>query len=101
MTDHDPVLDCPMQGNDAEAKTIREYLVALARGAWVEEDGFGGKRPFGNSSWKFEVYTALGHAGLIEASFDDDGYLDSADRGRANEMILAALDRLAGLSVLS
>lgn len=42
----------PIQENDAGAKTIGEYLKKLLLTLWDEEDGFSGKRPFGNSSWK-------------------------------------------------
>lgn len=89
------VLDCPMEGNDAGASTIREYVVALARGVWDEGEGFSGKRPFGNSSWEYEVYEALGKAGLIACSFDDHGYLDDFDRPAAHALVAAAIDALA------
>ena len=76
------VLSVPMLPNDAEAKTVREYLVALARTVWEEGEGFSGKRPFGNSGWEHEVYNSLEAFGL------------PSEMG--HEMVMAALDELAG-----
>ena len=59
------VLDVPMGENDAEAATVRDYLKDLLSTLWREEEGFSGKRPFGNSGWKYELYAALTAAGLI------------------------------------
>lgn len=89
------VLGCPMvQPNDADATTVRDYLVALVRRVWIEGEGFNGKRPFGNSSWKFEVYASLGRAGVIEATFDEDGYLDEVDKKTGNALVLTAIEQL-------
>ena len=88
------VLNCPMGDNDAGAATVREYLVTLLRKIWLEVEGFNGKRPFGNSSWEYEVYEALGRAGLIHVTFDSDGYVDELDRKAGDTLVLAAIDRL-------
>ena len=58
----DEVLATVMQENDAEVKTIKGYLLALAHKAWKEGEGFSGKRPFGNSGWCYEIYHALANA---------------------------------------
>lgn len=39
------ILALPMDGNDADAKTVGGYLVALLQTLWNEEEGFSGKRP--------------------------------------------------------
>lgn len=59
----------------AEEVTIREYLKRLLEELWREEEGFSGKRPFGNSCWQFEVNHALVKAGVIEGTVHvyDDG----------------------------
>lgn len=87
MTDEelDRVLDCPMADNDSRASTVRGYLTALLTALWIEEEGFGGKRPFGNSGWKWEVATALAVAGLIEATLEtDEGgtYIDAMSQAQ-------------------
>lgn len=48
-----------LQPNNADARTIREYLVSLLSNLWFEKESFSDKRPFGNSCWKYELYTAL------------------------------------------
>lgn len=68
MTNPTPqrILATPMGDNDANAATIRDYLVALLLELWREEGNFSGKNPFGNDGWQYEVYGALYDAGLIE-----------------------------------
>lgn len=89
------VLDCPMDpSNDAGAPTVREYLVALLDELWKEGEAFSGKRPFGNSGWEFEVYTALVSAGLVYGVIDDDGYLDDVDQPGADRLVRNAIDSL-------
>jgi len=70
------VLACPMGGNDADAATIREYLIKLLEGMWKEREDFNGKRPFGNSGWHYDLYKALGQNDLIQVTFDEDGFLE-------------------------
>ncbi len=79
------VLACPMAQNDAEAATVRDYLKALLRGVWNEGEGFNGKRPFGNSSWEYEVFSALAKGKLISRA-------DSTRRGYA--LVNEAIDSL-------
>lgn len=71
MATTDEVLDCPMlTGNDAQAETVRDYLTSLLLAVWDEEEGFSGKRPFGNSGWSSDIIDALIAADL--AGEDDD-----------------------------
>lgn len=69
----------PMQENDAGAKTIGEYFEKLLFTLWIEEDCFSGKRPFGNSGWKGELYLALVSSGVVNGVIDEDGFLDDYD----------------------
>lgn len=87
----DQILDCPTGENDAKAETVREYLVALLVTLWVEGEGFSGKRPFGNSAWEYEVYTALIRAELVEGKLDEDGYIEEVDALGADKLILRAI----------
>lgn len=59
------VLALPMQTNDAEVETIRDYLVTLLSTVWVEQEGFDGKRPFGNSGWSYDLVDTLVGAGAV------------------------------------
>lgn len=89
------VLDTPMQRpNDAGAATIRDYLVGLAEAVWDQGSDFSGKRPYGNSGWRSDLYIALGRAGLVDAEFDDDGYLEACDDDEGDRLIRAAIAEL-------
>lgn len=92
----DPVLDLPMQDNDAAAATVRGYLTALLANVWDEEEGFDGKRPFGNSGWQFDLHLALIDAGLLEGVLDEDGYIESCDTEAGRAMIAEAIKRMGG-----
>lgn len=73
------ILDYPMQHNDAEARTIGEYLILLLTAVWEEGEGFSGKRPFGNSGWYMELYIALVKGGFVKGSFEDEEYYELKD----------------------
>jgi hypothetical protein len=89
------ILAIPMPlDNDADADTIRDYLVELLSTVWREEEGFSGKRAFGNSGWQHEVYHGLAKAGLIEGEFDDEGYLDDCDYRAADALVQRAIAAL-------
>ncbi len=68
------VLGCPMdpESNDAGASSVREFLAKIIQEVWMWEDSFSGKRPFGNSGWKWDVYTALIDAGIVEYDLNDE-----------------------------
>lgn len=93
------ILNLPMQGNDADATTIREYLATLLRTLWIEKEGFNGKRPFGNSSWDFDIYDALIRGGAISGSFDADGYIDDCDDEAGYRLVKDAIEFLCGTNV--
>lgn len=88
-------LAAPMDDeNDAGAATVRGYLVELLRALWEEEDGFNGKRPFGNSGWQSDFHLALVNAGLVPGIFDEDGCLSQVDERAASTLMLAAIGEL-------
>lgn len=96
------VLDCPMQENDSGAYTIKGYLKALLFTLWDEEEGFSGKRPFGNSGWTSDLATALVKGkfikGRIHSEMEDgeivNEYLDDADYPSMNKLIQRAIEAL-------
>jgi hypothetical protein len=91
------VLNVPMDDEDSGAKSVRGYLVALLREVWREDEDFCGKRPFGNTGWKWGVYADLVKAGLVAGSCDGDGYLEHLgrdDRVFADRLIAAAIEEL-------
>jgi len=86
-----------IDGADSGATTVREYLLALLRMVWTEREMFSGKRPFGNSSWEYDLYRAMGKAGFIEITLDSDGYIDTfpkQEHRKADALVSAAIDEL-------
>ena len=89
------ILDLPMaRGNDAGAKTIKDYFKALLKQVLTEEESFSGKRPFGNSGWMHDLYLPMVKAGIIAGEMDSDGYLEDYDRDEALKKLLAAVKEL-------
>ena len=96
------VLNYPMQENDSGASTIKGYLKALLFTLWDEEEGFSGKRPFGNSGWTNDIALALVDGGFIKGSVYsevEDGeilskYLGDADYPAMNKLIVRAIEAL-------
>lgn len=88
------LIDIPMEENDAEAKTIGEYLKKLFCTLWGEGEGFSGKRPFGNSGWQHDVYAALIKASVVDGGLDEYGCVDDIDYEQADNMIIKAIEDL-------
>lgn len=89
------VLDLPMPaGNDADAATIRDYLVKLLTLVWEDNECFDGKRPFGNSGWDYDLYGPLIEAGLITGRLDEDGFIEDVDTEAGDKLVLAAIAEL-------
>jgi hypothetical protein len=65
------ILDLEMEENDAKAQTIRDYLKKLLIELWVREEGFSGKRPFGNSGWKHDIYRTLVLNNVVSGSITE------------------------------
>lgn len=92
--DIEAVLNFVYSGWDLGECTIRHYLIELAKQCWIEEECFGGKRPFGNSGWKWEVYGALAEGGFISGTKDEDGCWDRVDHKDGDKIILACFEKL-------
>ena len=57
-------LDVELPENDADAGTVRGYFKELLCSLLIEEESFSGKRPFGNSGWRYDIIEPLHHAGF-------------------------------------
>ncbi len=89
------VLDLPLPPNEPEADTVRDYLVCLVDAVWTQYDHFSGKRPFGTSGWKWDIYPALVKAGLIAGQLDSAGRAERGiDQLAADRLIMAAIAEL-------
>lgn len=92
------VLALKMQkGNDADASTIHDYFKRLIEELWSSGEAFSGKRPFGNSGWEYELYTALGQNNAIDVKFDAHGHIEEFledAKTKADRLIFKAIDAL-------
>ncbi len=89
------ILDAPLrEDNDAGEATVGEYFLKLLETVWREGENFSSKRPFGNSSWQYDVYRALIDAKLISGTLDEWGDVASFDRQAADALILTAIRAL-------
>lgn len=98
------ILALPMQPNDSGATSVRGYLVALLLEVWQEQEGFSGKRPFGNSGWSADLWRPLIQAGLIPSASikieDGSGYHEIVTddwrktSAEADELIFSAIEAL-------
>ena len=80
-------LDVQMENSDIGPVSIRDYFKTLLKTLWRKAEGFSGKRPLGNSSWQFDVYTTLIKEGFVEGTLDDDGYVDDIDQKAADKFV--------------
>lgn len=79
--------------------TLRQYFYDLMSALWCEQDGFDGKRPFGNSGWDYDIYVTLIRHGVIAGSLDEDGYVQKMDEAEASDFVLKKiLQPLFGIS---
>ena len=85
------MLNLPCRCN-GEMGTIRDYLRQLLITLWREEEGFSGKRPFGNSGWQYDVYLPLIKAGLISGQVDEDGYITELDNDGAEATVIMLIE---------
>lgn len=69
---YDEILDYPHNFRDTDADNIREYLFRLLEALWLEDEGFSGKRPFGNSGWQYDLHEPLVRMGAIQGHIDDE-----------------------------
>jgi len=91
------ILDLAMEENDADAATIRDYLKELLVMVWEKDESFSGKRPFGNSGWKYDIYRTLATHKLIEAEIDEDGDvidIKRSEHAKADQLISEAIASL-------
>ena len=83
------VLDTPVEGD--HPGLLRDYLCALLLKLCADGSEFSGKRPFGNSSWEYDLYIGLIKGGLVEGELDEDGYVEEVDTAAADALIAEAI----------
>ena len=92
------VLDLEFFSHDLD-KTLsfRQYFYELLTTLWEEEEGFSGKRPFGNSCWQFEVYAGFVKHSLIEGTLDEYGYAERYDAKAADALAQQLIKQMCGV----
>lgn len=78
----DLILDLKLRDESSSgATTVRDWLHSLLTKVWTEAEGFDGKRPWGQSGWRYELAWPLWNAGFIQAEyvFEPGGMTDGSD----------------------
>lgn len=88
-------LDVKFQSDLGEV-TFREYFHKLLQKLWVENEGFSGKRPFGDSGWSWDLFRGLVANGLVAGSFDEFGDVD-LDIVEASVLIQTMISVMCGV----
>ena len=79
---------------DLGDQTLTDYLKSLLETLWEEEEEFSGKRPFGNSGWKYDVFAGFVRAGLISGKISpEDGWVEECDTKTGDAIVLAVIKR--------
>lgn len=91
--DHKEILNLKMDNPEGgEQIAIWQYFHLLLTKMWSEGEGFSGKRPFGNSDWKYDIYLPLVASGAVRGSVDEDGYLEEVDTQAADQLAFELID---------
>ena len=94
---NDEILNLTIDGDFGKG-TIRAYLKDLLKKVIIEQEGFSGKRPWGNSGWIDQFQIPLVEAGLIHgvvSEYEDDYWeLDSADDEETEALLLRLIDHI-------
>lgn len=92
--DIDEVLAFTYDKWDLGKCSIRHYLVELGQRCWTENEGFSGKRPFGTSGWRWDVFGALVAGSFVDRIVEDDGSVLECDELAAETLLTKCFKRL-------
>jgi hypothetical protein len=73
---------------DNSIMSIREYLYELFSDLFHQGEDFNSKRPWGNSGWQFDVYTALIREGILPGMLDSEGFLNNCDEDECKKFVI-------------
>jgi hypothetical protein len=60
---HKHIIDAPIELIDFDGPiTLRQWCREVLKELWRKEEGFSGKRPFGNGGWKRDICDAMGRS---------------------------------------
>ncbi len=81
------ILALELPDNDAAAGTVGQYLFNLTSKVWFEQEGFDGKRPFGNSGWNHDIFHALLLNGVVDGVLDEHGFIEEINKSQVTEVM--------------
>jgi len=89
------IADLKFYSNDLDKNlSIKEYLKTLLETLWEEKECFDGKRPFGNSSWDYDIIRCLIKNNVIEGTLDEDGNVDIYDSEDSDKIIMRVIKQM-------
>lgn len=78
-----------MNSDAGNGITVRDYLRLLLTKLWDEQEGFSGKRPFGNSGWAYDLYVPLVREGFLAGKYNAEyDEVDDLDQDAAHSYVL-------------
>ena len=92
--DYDKVLSTEWDSYELGPITIRRYLRSLMLALWEEQEGFSGKRPFGNSGWNLDLARGLIKAKAVKGKLDEDGYVEDVNDKQLYKVVVQLLHYL-------
>ncbi len=93
MKSNKEILDHKFYCDDLDCEvTIRGYFRELLSKLWEEEEGFSGKRPFGNSGWTHDLERECIKLCVVSGRLDSDGYVADIDQTEFNRLIFSLID---------
>lgn len=97
MASQTELLDIPVEFEYFGKSTtlpLRDYLRMLLSDLWERTSQFDGKRPYGSSIWKSDVFIAMIKSGHIAGGLDENGWvgtLTDEEEQKADEMVHALI----------
>ena len=88
----DDLLNARMQPNDAEADSVRDYLIALLLGVWKNQDSFSGQHPFGYADWWVDLGLAFIYSRYALGDENNEPIFEETD-----VLVTVAIERLREL----
>lgn len=83
------ILELKFESGDLQKEvSIRQFFFELMKELWIEQEGFSGKRPFGNSGWDGDLIVCLIKNDLVKGKLDEDGYIEDYNSKEVSDFVL-------------
>jgi len=92
---HQEILAIEFESMDlGRTLSIKEFLLELLKTVWQEGEEFSGKRPFGFSDWRDDLYKPLVKHGLVAGTMHEEGYIEDCDSAAASRLVMDLINAL-------